>query len=241
MVAETPRIETERLVLRRWDVAGDLDAYAAICGDPEVMRYIGDGSVATRPRLRSGSSSSSRPGTSRASGSSRSSAATRASSSATPVWRCPDFLPEILPAVEIGWRLGRAHWGHGFATEAARAALAFAWDPVGLDRVVSVHAVGNDASGNVMQKIGMHLDRETVHPKNGRRRARLRDRPARYALTANAAPPARADARIASSTRMHASPSANVGTGTPVGASWPSMPARSASHKRVYGPTSRCV
>jgi len=80
----------------------------------------------------------------------------------------PDFLPEILPAVEIGWRLGRAHWRCGFATEAARAALAFAWDPVGLDRVVSVHAVGNDPSGNVMQKIGMHLDRETVHPKNGR-------------------------------------------------------------------------
>jgi len=80
----------------------------------------------------------------------------------------PDFLPEILPAVEIGWRLGRAHWRQGFATEAARAALTFAWDPVGLDRVVSVHAVGNDPSGRVMQKIGMHLDRETVHPKNGR-------------------------------------------------------------------------
>jgi RimJ/RimL family protein N-acetyltransferase len=80
----------------------------------------------------------------------------------------PEFLPEILPAVEIGWRLGRAHWGQGFATEAARAALAFAWDPVGLDRVVSVHAIGNDPSGNVMQKIGMHVDRETVHPKTGR-------------------------------------------------------------------------
>jgi len=91
----------------------------------------------------------------------------------------PDFLPEILPAVEIGWRLGRAHWNQGYATEAARATLAFAWDPVGLDRVVSVHAVGNDASGNVMQKIGMHLDRETVHPGNGRAvRVYAIDRPA---------------------------------------------------------------
>ncbi len=71
------------------------------------------------------------------------------------------------------------HWGQGFATEAARAALAFAWDPVGLDRVVSVHAVGNDPSGNVMQKIGMHLDRETVHPRNGRAvRVYAIDRPA---------------------------------------------------------------
>ncbi len=47
MVAEWPRIETERLVLRRWDLPGDLTAYAAICADPEVMRYIGDGRVAT--------------------------------------------------------------------------------------------------------------------------------------------------------------------------------------------------
>ena len=168
MVAATPRIETDRLVLRRWDVTRDLDAWAAICADPAVMRYIGDGSVATRAECEE-----------------------RLEQFVT-AWRelgfglfaverrdtgefigntglaVPDFLPEILPAVEIGWRLGRAHWGQGFATEAARAALAFAWDPVGLDRVVSVHAVGNDPSGNVMQKIGMHLDRETVHATNGR-------------------------------------------------------------------------
>jgi RimJ/RimL family protein N-acetyltransferase len=168
VVAETPRIETDRLVLRRWDVLRDLDAWAAICADPEVMRYIGDGSVATRAEC-----------------------AERLEDFET-TWRehgfglfaidrrdtgefigntglaVPDFLPEILPAVEIGWRFGRAQWGQGFATEAARAVLAFAWDPVGLDRVVSVHAVGNDPSGNVMRKIGMHLDRETVHPTNGR-------------------------------------------------------------------------
>jgi RimJ/RimL family protein N-acetyltransferase len=168
VVAETPRIETERLVLRRWDVTGDLDAYAAICGDPEVMRYIGDGSVATRDECaeqlaryetmwrerRFGLFALERRDTGELIGNTG--------------LAIPDFLPEILPAVEIGWRLGRAHWRQGFATEAARAALAFAWDPVGLDRVVSVHAVGNDPSGNVMQKIGMHLDRETVHPKNGR-------------------------------------------------------------------------
>jgi RimJ/RimL family protein N-acetyltransferase len=168
VVAETPRIETERLVLRRWEVTGDLDAYAAICGDPEVMRYIGDGSVATRDECEEqleryettwrehgfGLFALERRDTGELIGNTG--------------LAIPDFLPEILPAVEIGWRLGRAHWHHGFATEAARAALAFAWDPVGLDRVVSVHAVGNDPSGNVMQKIGMHLDRETVHPKNGR-------------------------------------------------------------------------
>ena len=80
----------------------------------------------------------------------------------------PDFLPEIMPAVEIGWRLARTHWQHGYATEAARAVLAFGFERVELARLVSVHAVGNDASGNVMRKIGMHLDRETTHPVNGR-------------------------------------------------------------------------
>ena len=85
-----------------------------------------------------------------------------------------------MPAVEIGWRLSRAHWGNGYATEAARAVLAFGFDVLGLERVVSVHAVGNDPSGNVMQKIGMHLDRETTDPAHRPRGARVRDRPPAY-------------------------------------------------------------
>jgi RimJ/RimL family protein N-acetyltransferase len=168
VVAETPRIETERLVLRRWDVAGDLDAYAAICGDPEVMRYIGDGSVATRDQCAEGLEQFEATWRERSFGLFAVERRDTCELIGNTGLAVPDFLPEILPAVEIGWRLGRAHWRQGFATEAARAALTFAWDPLGLDRVVSVHAVGNDASGHVMQKIGMHLDLETVHPKNGR-------------------------------------------------------------------------
>jgi RimJ/RimL family protein N-acetyltransferase len=179
VVADWPRIETERLVLRRWDVAGDLDAYADICADPEVMRFIGDGRVATRDEtaerleqfeqtwneLGFGLFALERRDTGECIGNTG--------------LAVPDFLPEILPAVEIGWRLARSEWRRGFATEAARAALAFAWDPVGLDRVVSVHVVGNDPSGNVMQKLGMRLDRETVHPTNGRAvRVYAIDRPA---------------------------------------------------------------
>ena len=57
---------------------------------------------------------------------------------------------------------------------------------VGLERIVSVHAVGNDASGNVMRKIGMHLDRETTHPGERPRGARLRDRSTRYAADRDA-------------------------------------------------------
>jgi RimJ/RimL family protein N-acetyltransferase len=179
VVADWPRIETERLVLRRWDIARDLDAYAAICADPEVMRYIGDGSVATHAETAERLEQYEQMWRERGFGLFALDRRDTGALIGNTGLAVPDFLPEILPAVEIGWRLGREHWGQGFATEAARAALAFAWDPVGLDRVVSVHANGNDPSGNGMQKIGMHVDRETVHPKNGRAvRVYAIDRPA---------------------------------------------------------------
>jgi ribosomal-protein-alanine N-acetyltransferase len=60
--------------------------------------------------------------------------------------------------VEIGWRIARAHWGCGYATEAARAALAHAFGPLGLDEVVSFTAVGNARSRRVMEKLGMTHD-----------------------------------------------------------------------------------
>jgi RimJ/RimL family protein N-acetyltransferase len=179
VVADWPRLETERLILRRWNVVRDLDPYAAICADPDVMRYIGDGSVAghaeTAERIEQYEASWRERGFGLFALELRETGEFIGNTGLA----IPDFLPEILPAIEIGWRLGRAHWNRGYATEAARAALAFAWDPVGLDRVVSVHAVGNDPSANVMQKIGMRLDRETVHPKNGRAvRVYAIDRPA---------------------------------------------------------------
>ncbi|AGL14886.1 acetyltransferase [Actinoplanes sp. N902-109] len=80
----------------------------------------------------------------------------------------PTFLPEIMPAVEIGWRLGQEHWGQGIATEAARAVVAQARAGLGLQRLVSIHIVGNEASARVMVKLGMSLERETVQPDTGR-------------------------------------------------------------------------
>jgi RimJ/RimL family protein N-acetyltransferase len=81
----------------------------------------------------------------------------------------PNFLPEVLPAVEIGWRLARRFWGHGIATEAARAALSHAFDTVGLRRILSICNVDNVASETVMRKLGMYLDRETAVPSHGAR------------------------------------------------------------------------
>jgi RimJ/RimL family protein N-acetyltransferase len=179
VVADTPRLETERLILRRWNPARDLEAYAALCADPEVMRYIGDGS--THTRLESAARLSAFEGAwqDRGFGLFALELASSGGLIGFTGLAIPEFLPEIMPAVEIGWRIARTHWGNGYATEAARAALEFGFEQVRLERIVSVHAVGNDASGRVMRKLGMRLDRETTHPGNGRAvRVYAIDRPA---------------------------------------------------------------
>src|SRR5438132_13206690 len=65
------------------------------------------------------------------------------------------FDAHFTPAVEVGWRLAREHWGRGYATEGGRAALAFAFGDVGLAEVVSFTAVGNRRSVAVMERLGM--------------------------------------------------------------------------------------
>jgi RimJ/RimL family protein N-acetyltransferase len=76
----------------------------------------------------------------------------------------PNYLPEIMPAVEIGWRLDPSYWGRGLATEGARALLEYGFDVMALSEIVSVYEPENVASGRVMDKLGMHLERETLHP-----------------------------------------------------------------------------
>ena len=77
------------------------------------------------------------------------------------------FEAHFAPAVEIGWRLGREHWGQGYATEAARASLAFAFDVLGLDEVVSFTVPENVRSRAVMERLGMvqDMDGDFDHPK----------------------------------------------------------------------------
>lgn len=70
----------------------------------------------------------------------------------------PGFEAHFTPAVEIGWRLIRSSWGHGYASEAARRALAYAFDDLGLDEVVSFTAQTNVRSQMVMKRIGMVND-----------------------------------------------------------------------------------
>ncbi len=70
----------------------------------------------------------------------------------------PGFEASFTPTVEIGWRLAAAHWGRGYATEAARAALAFGFDVVRLPEIVSFTVPGNLRSRRVMEKLGMTRD-----------------------------------------------------------------------------------
>ncbi|GAA1585630.1 MULTISPECIES: GNAT family N-acetyltransferase [Kribbella] len=79
----------------------------------------------------------------------------------------PRFDAHFMPAVEIGWRLAQGAWGNGYASEAARAALAYGFGPGGLDEVVSFTATTNVPSQRVMQRIGMVHDEagDFDHPR----------------------------------------------------------------------------
>ncbi|MEU3838660.1 GNAT family N-acetyltransferase [Streptomyces sp. NPDC028635] len=161
-------LETPRLILRRWREE-DVAPMAAIHADPEVMRWIRDGSVLderqTRGRVRTWESEWESRGFGLFAVEIRSTGELAGFTGLS----VPDYLPEVLPAVEIGWRLGRAHWGQGLATEAAAAAMRFGFGERGLERIVSIAQVGNDASERIMTKLGMQPVRETVNPAGGRR------------------------------------------------------------------------
>jgi RimJ/RimL family protein N-acetyltransferase len=77
----------------------------------------------------------------------------------------PHFLPEILPAVEVGWRLAGPWRGRGLATEAGAAALEFGFTAGGLERIVSIYEPVNVASGRVMERLGFTHCLSTKGPR----------------------------------------------------------------------------
>ena len=77
----------------------------------------------------------------------------------------PAFLPEIMPTVEVGWRLDPDYWGKGLATEGAEATLGFGFDDLGLDHVVSITEPENWRSERVMKRLGMTHQLDTCHPE----------------------------------------------------------------------------
>ena len=153
-------LETPRLRLRQWR-ADDVDAMARINDDPEVRRWIGDGSgydrAGTVAELARFEEMWRKHGFGRFAVEHRETGELLGFTGMS----VPADVPEVMPVFEIGWRIARPHWGRGYATEASAAALRFAAG-VGLDRLVAVHVVGNDASARVMEKLGMRFLLQTV-------------------------------------------------------------------------------
>lgn len=61
-------------------------------------------------------------------------------------------------SAELGYWIGKSYWGRGYATEASREVLAFAFEKLGLNRVEAHHMTGNEASGRVLNKLGMKYE-----------------------------------------------------------------------------------
>ena len=74
------------------------------------------------------------------------------------------FEAYFTPCVEIGWRLKRASWGKGYATEGAKCCLKYGFDELNLNEIVSITPLKNSKSEKVMQKIGMHKEGIFEHP-----------------------------------------------------------------------------
>ena len=154
---------TPRLMLRRWR-EDDVAPMSAINADPQVMRWIGDGSIRDERQTKAGIEACEREWDRHGFGLFALELRATGELIGFTGLAVPEFLPEVMPAVEIGWRLGCPFWGQGLATEAARAALRFGLIDRGLDRIVSMAQAGNDASERIMGKLGMGLERETVDP-----------------------------------------------------------------------------
>ncbi|MFK8909040.1 GNAT family N-acetyltransferase [Streptomyces sp. YS-3] len=163
-------IHTPRLLLRRWD-EDDLPALADINADPDVMRWTGDGAVLDLERTADDIERWEEEWDEEGFGLFAVELLGSGELAGFTGLTVPEYLPEVLPAVAVEWRLGRQFWGQGYASEAAQASLEFALQDRGLDRVLAIARVGDSASENVIRKLGMVPERVTTDPRNGNRLA----------------------------------------------------------------------
>jgi RimJ/RimL family protein N-acetyltransferase len=145
----SPIIETPRLRLRPF-AAADWEAYAAISADAEVMRHIGAGGPVSRDDAWRAIAAFLGHWALRGYGM----WALEHRDSAVLLGRVGYLDPPGWPGFELGWLLGREHWGHGYAREAAAAALRHAFEVLQRDRVISLIRPGNQRSIAVARAIG---------------------------------------------------------------------------------------
>jgi len=151
-----PEVRTDRLLMRGWRDE-DLDEWAAICADPEVTRWVGEDDGLSREdawrrmayfvghwELRGFGNW-----------------ALVDKATGAMVGRAGLYLPEAWPGLEVGWLVGREHWGRGFAPEAGRAALEWARTELGADHVISLIVDDNVRSARVAEKLGMQVEGRT--------------------------------------------------------------------------------
>lgn len=160
------RIETDRLVLRRW-TNDDLAPMIRMNGDPDVMQWTGDGSAISEEQTIEEIAQFEQRWDERGFGLFAVEFRETGELTGFAGLSIPKFLPEVLPAVGLGCRFDVKWWGRGIATESLVPCLRFGFVDRGLDRIVSINQVTNEASARILQKLGMHLDRETVHPTFG--------------------------------------------------------------------------
>jgi RimJ/RimL family protein N-acetyltransferase len=154
-MAGAESLVTARLRLRAWTEA-DREPFAALNADPRVMEFFPSvltrkQSDATMERIRAhfdrhgfGLWALDVPGVTEFAG--------------FVGLAVPGFEAPFTPCVEIGWRLASSYWGCGYATEGARAALAFGFRSIGLDEIVSLTVPANVRSRRVMVKLGMRYE-----------------------------------------------------------------------------------
>jgi RimJ/RimL family protein N-acetyltransferase len=151
-----PTLTTGRLHLREFRES-DLDAYAAICASPDVMQFIGRGSTLSRSQTWTQIAVFLGHWQLRGHGM----WAVEERSSGDLIGRVGFLDPEGWPGFELGWLLGLPYWGHGFATEAARAALEYAFCELRRRHIISLIYPKNEASIRVALRLGERLERET--------------------------------------------------------------------------------
>ena len=144
-----PRVETDRLLLREWRDS-DLDVFARIYGDPEVTRYLGDGSTMDRATTWRAMAAAAGHWVLRGYGQ----WVVELKSTGEPIGRTGLYNPEGWPGLEVGWVIAPEHQGRGYATEAGAAALRHAFDIVGARHVISLIYVDNLPSQRVASKLG---------------------------------------------------------------------------------------